>query len=232
MWLIVLALLGAAYLFGRDYVRRHPQDVPWTELDLKHPIGAFTAQKLARLGNDPAQCRALLRQAGIGDVPAPPLRSSSQCAYDDGMRLIPDDVRYAPGELVTSCPVAAGLHLFETRVVQFAALRHFNSRVVAIEHFGSYSCRRLYGRSQGEFSEHATADAVDIGGFRLADGTRISVLGDWDGSGPKAAFLHDVRDGACRLFSTVLSPDYNAAHRDHLHLDQAERGTTGWRACR
>jgi hypothetical protein len=148
------------------------------------------------------------------------------------MRLIPDDVRYAPGELVTSCPVAAGLHLFETRVVQFAALRHFNSRVVAIEHFGSYSCRRLYGRSQGEFSEHATADAVDIGGFRLADGTRIRVLGDWDGSGRKAAFLHDVRDGACRLFSTVLSPDYNAAHRDHLHLDQAERGTTGWRACR
>ena len=42
----------------------------------------------------------------------------------------------------------------------------------------------------------------------------------------------DVRDGACRLFSTVLSPGYNAAHADHLHLDQAERGKFGGRLCR
>lgn len=231
VWLIVLALLGGAYLFGRDYVRRHPQDVPWTRLDLRHPIGAFTGRKLADLGDETAQCRMLLRQAGVDYVAMPPRRASPECAYEDGMRIAADDVRYAPAGLVTSCPVAAALHLFETRVVQFAALRHFNSRVTGIEHFGSYSCRRLYGRSEGEFSEHATADAVDIAGFRLADGTRIRVVNDWSGNGPKAAFLHEVRDGACRLFSTVLSPDYNAAHRDHLHLDQAERGAMGWRAC-
>nr|MBA3526869.1 extensin family protein [Sphingomonas sp.] len=47
-----------------------------------------------------------------------------------------------------------------------------------------------------------------------------------------AAFLREVRDGACRLFPTVLSPDYNAAHRDHLHLDVANRGTAGWTLCR
>ncbi|WP_375292508.1 extensin family protein, partial [Sphingomonas melonis] len=84
----------------------------------------------------------------------------------------------------------------------------------------------------GTWSEHATADAVDIAGFRLADGRRITVVGDWTGSGDKAAFLREVRDGACRLFATTLSPDYNAAHRDHLHLDQADRGAMGWRACR
>ena len=148
------------------------------------------------------------------------------------MRLVGGPVRYAPSDLVTACPVAAALHLFDTRVVQFAALRHFNSRVVSIEHFGSYSCRRLYGRSEGEFSEHATADAVDIAGFVLADGTRIRVLSDWPGEGPKAAFLRDVRDGACDLFATVLSPDYNSAHRDHLHFDQAKRGEMGFRVCR
>jgi hypothetical protein len=133
---------------------------------------------------------------------------------------------------VTACPVAAAFHLLEARDVQSAALRHFGRRVVAIDHFGSYSCRRLYGRSEGEFSEHATADAVDIAGFRLADGTRITVRRDWIRAGPKAAFLRDVRHGACRLFSTVLSPDYNAAHADHLHLDQAERGKFGGRLCR
>jgi hypothetical protein len=116
--------------------------------------------------------------------------------------------------------------------LQPAAERHFGARVVRIEHFGSYNCRRIYGRSQGDWSEHATANALDVAGLVLSDGTRASVIRDWKGEGPKARFLRDVRDGACRMFTTVLSPDYNAAHRDHLHLDLADRGAMGWRACR
>jgi hypothetical protein len=73
---------------------------------------------------------------------------------------------------------------------------------------------------------------VDILGFRLADGTRVSVLRDWPGEGPKAAFLREARDGACKLFATVLSPDYNRAHADHLHFDQAQSGRVGWGLCR
>jgi hypothetical protein len=61
----------------------------------------------------------------------------------------------------------------------------------------------------------------------LADGTRISVLADWDGPPAKAAFLRAVRDGACRFFDVVLSPDYNEAHRDHFHFDQGDQS-----ACR
>ena len=58
------------------------------------------------------------------------------------------------------------------------------------------------------------------------------MVNDWSDDGNKGAFLREVRDGSCQLFSTVLSPDYNAAHRDHFHLDQAERGAVGGRACR
>ena len=90
----------------------------------------------------------------------------------------------------------------------------------------------MYGRSEGAWSEHATANALDVSGFVLADGRRISVLRDWFGGDEKALFLKRVRDGACELFSTTLSPDYNAAHADHLHLDLADRGAMGWRACR
>src|SRR5688500_16370708 len=61
-WLLVLILFVAAYLFGREYVRRHPQDVPWTKPDLRHPMGLFTLRKLASLVDRPAQCRALLAQ--------------------------------------------------------------------------------------------------------------------------------------------------------------------------
>ena len=113
-----------------------------------------------------------------------------------------------------------------------AALALVGTGIAAIDHAGSYSCRRLYGRSEGSHSEHATADAIAIPGFKLADGRRVSVLRDWRGDTSEARFLRDVRDGSCRLFSTVLSPDYNAAHADHLHLDQAERGSFGWRGCK
>ena len=41
------------------------------------------------------------------------------------------------------------------------------------------------------------------------------------------AFLHAVHDGACAQFTTVLSPDYDANHRDHFHLDLARRGPDG-----
>lgn len=232
--LVALALIGGAYLYGRDYVRRYPQDFPWTELDLRHPVGAFTGRKLALLDDEPARCRMLLRGAGVDDPLAPPRRAGPECGYDDGMLIgggNAREFRYRPQPLVTSCPVAAALFLLEERVVQPAALRHFGRRVTSVQHLGSYSCRRLYGRNEGPFSEHATADAIDIAGFRLEDGTQVSVLRDWNDDGPKGDFLRDVRDGACRLFSTVLSPDYNEAHADHLHLDQAERGAMGWRLC-
>ena len=229
-WLLLLILVGAAYSYGTEYIRRHPQDVPWTALDLRHPAGRFTLRKLVSLGDRPAQCRALLTQAAIADVPAPPKRDG-ECGYADGMRLA-RETDFAPSGLVAACPVAAALALFERDALQPAAARHFASRVAVIEHAGSYSCRRLYGRADGQFSEHASADAVDIIGFRLTDGTRIRVLRDWSSTGPKGAFLRDVRDGACGLFATVLSPDYNAAHADHLHFDQAARGKMGWSLCR
>ena len=232
---LLLGVLGLGGLLAYGYARRHPEDVPWTKLDLTRPIGAFTGRKLAGLVGDGAQCRALLGDAGIRFSALPPRRASTQCGYDDAVRLAAGGslrIRYRPSDLGTSCAVAAALALWEWHVVQPAALRHFGRRVAAIEHFGSYSCRRLYGREKGAWSEHAAANAVDIAGFRLEDGTRIAVEADWRGEGAGAAFLHEVRDGACDLFGTVLSPDYNAAHRDHLHLDQAERGSIGWRACR
>ena len=237
----ILAVFAFAVLLGLFFtiyalVRNRPQDLPWTRLDLGQPIGAFTGRKLAGLTDNFAECRALLRAAGVRyTVLAKVAGEDAQCGYADGVRLVGGGARgigFSPANLGTSCPVAAALSLWEWEVVQPAAQKHFGAAVTQIEHLGSYSCRRMYGRSAGDWSEHATADAIDVAGFRLSDGTRISVVKDWGEGGAKAAFLREVRSGACRLFSTVLSPDYNAAHRDHLHLDEAERGEMGWRACR
>ena len=231
LWVLgggALLLLGFAVLKGR------PQDLPWTALDLDQPIGLFTGRKLAALTQEPAECRALLDRAGIAYTPMAP-GGAGQCAYADAVRLRPggpEAIGFSPAGVAPSCPVVAALKLWEWHVVQPAAQRIYRQPVARILHFGSYSCRRMYGRTAGDFSEHATADAIDVAGFVLKDGRRITVIAGWDGEGEGAKFLREVRDGACGLFSTVLSPDYNSAHRDHLHLDQAERGATGWRACR
>jgi hypothetical protein len=229
--LVIAAILVAVLALTRS----RPQDVPWTPLDLSQPIGVFTGRKLAALTEDAPRCRALLDRAGIRYTALPP-RASGQCGYADGVRFTAGgarSIRYDPDNLGVSCPVAAALALWEWDVVQPAALAVYGSSVREIDHFGSYSCRRIYGRGAGAWSEHATADAVDIAGFRLSDGTRVTVARDWNGQEEKARrFLRLVRDGACDLFSTTLSPDYNAAHRDHLHPDQAARGARGWRACR
>jgi hypothetical protein len=83
---------------------------------------------------------------------------------------------------------------------------------------GSYNCRNVAGTARK--SAHATANAIDVSGFLLADGRRVTVLRDWRDADPQTrAFLRTVRDSACKRFGTVLSPDYNAAHRDHLHLE-------------
>ena len=65
-----------------------------------------------------------------------------------------------------------------------------------------------------------------MAGFVLTNGRRIRVS-EWADSGSEGAFLRDVHGGACRVFDSVLGPEYNAAHRDHFHL---ERG--GSRICR
>jgi hypothetical protein len=230
-WLFWLSLIGFGAMLLYGYSRNHPEDMPWTELDLTQPVGAFTGRKLAALEGE--KCQGLLERAGARFNALPPRSAGEQCGYDDAVRFTGGgalEIGYRPADLGTSCRVAAGLALWEWHVVQPAALEHFGQKVAAIDHFGSYSCRRIYGRSEGQWSEHATADAVDIAGFRLQDGSRVSIVADWNDEGANSAFLRDVRDGACKLFSSVLSPDYNAAHRDHFHFGQ--RGTAGWRACR
>ena len=56
--------------------------------------------------------------------------------------------------------------------------------------------------------------------MELKDGRRITVLGDWGAADPATHdFLQAIHASACKRFGTVLSPDYNAAHRNHLHLE-------------
>lgn len=223
--LLVLAL-AAVGLTGRTWLAEHPEHDPWAPLDLRHPPGWATAAKLRALADDMRECRAVLQRSEISYTALPPAGEGA-CSRQDRTRL--DAFPFSPDRPATTCAIGIALQLWQRDALTPAAEELFESKIDRIDHLGAFSCRRLYGRGSGPWSEHATGNAVDIAGFVLADGTQISVLRDWPTDGAKGKFLRRVRDGACRSFSTVLSPDYNAAHADHFHLDM-RRGWGG--ACR
>ena len=80
-------------------------------------------------------------------------------------------------------------------------------------------------------SEHAFGDALDIAGFTLADGHKITVKDGWHGTPEEQGFLHDVQLYACETFTTVLAPGYNVYHYNHIHVDLMRRAS-GRRPCR
>jgi hypothetical protein len=128
------------------------------------------------------------------------------------------------------CPMIPQVDRWVTTVVQPAARRMFGLPVTQISIAGSYACRAINHVSGGILSEHGHANAIDVSGFTLADGSRITVKRGWNNGDLRArAFLREVHDGACAQFTTVLGPEYNSLHRDHFHLDLARRGHDGLR---
>lgn len=221
--IMLLAALGFG-LATHAWLRENPGSNPWAPLDLRDAEGWATSFKIADLRDDPAQCRAVLDRSG---VPFTVLAATGEGACRRADRTVLVQSPLSPAKPPTTCAVAAAFQLWIDQGVKPASLEIFGQPVQRIQHFGAYNCRRLYGRNEGPWSEHATGNAIDIAAFVLADRTRISVLSDWAGEDKKAEFMRRIRDAACRSFGTVLSPDYNKAHADHLHLDQEQRGIGG-----
>lgn len=129
-----------------------------------------------------------------------------------------------------NCPMVAAVDDWVERVVQPTAEAQFGQPVVGLEHMGSYSCRNIAGRRQK--SEHAYMNALDVSGFKLADGRTVRVKSGWrSADASEANFLRAVGGAACEEFTTVLGPGSDAAHQDHLHLDLA-RHSKGRRVCK
>lgn len=217
--LLLLALIAGGW-FGWRWLDAHPQHNPYAPLRLDHPVGWATAGKLTAMVEARDQCRAMLKDAAVRFSAAPAI-GSGQCRLDDRTRLDERALRLRPDQPHSTCAVAAGMILWQREVVAPAAQRHLGQRVVGYDHMGTTNCRRIAGSSR--MSEHASGNAVDIAAFRLASGRRITLIDGWNGKANERAFLRDVRDGACAIFGTTLSPDFNAAHRDHFHFDMADR---------
>jgi hypothetical protein len=199
---------------------------PWSPLVIADPPNLLTRYKLSRLSSDAALCRSVLEQSSFRYQWVPDRTTGPACGLSNALRV--EATSAAVGTpFVLSCRSAVTLALWEQHVLQPQALTHFGRPVARLQHFGSYSCRNVNGADDAPRSQHATADALDLAGFVLSDGRHVRVLADWTGEKSEAKFLRDIHAGACRFFDAALGPDYNAAHRDHLHFD---RGS--YRACR
>ncbi|NER60837.1 extensin family protein [Pseudomonas sp. MAFF212428] len=198
----------------------------WAVLDVKAPPNLLTPYKLGRLQDDPQLCAQALATSTLRYSRQADSAATVACPLHNVVRVQGSGVRLS-SSFLASCPVAVAFALFERHGLQPAAQRAFGQPVVQVDHLGSFACRNVYGRKEGRRSQHAGANALDIAGFRLADGQRIDLVRDWQGEGAKARFLREVHAGACDSFNTVLGPDYNAAHRNHFHLDMGF-----WQICR
>ncbi|SFS19584.1 extensin-like domain-containing protein [Yoonia litorea] len=220
--------------YGVYLLLTHPQTPlpsawnPTTPLQVSDAVTPLTSWKLDRTAKNYAACLATMDAAGRVAAMSP-LEESEQCFIRDRVNVSAvGSARVDP--LETRCAIALRLAMWEEHSLQPAALTHLGSRVSAIRHFGSYSCRQIRTPrgTSSRMSTHATANAIDISGFDLENGRRIRLVKDWDGDSAAAAdFLRQVRDGACDWFELTLSPDYNRLHADHFHLQ-----SRGWGGCR
>ncbi|MBM3109388.1 extensin family protein [Pseudomonas arcuscaelestis] len=224
--LLCLVLIGLTVYAWRQGWRVPDAWNPWAVLDVREPPNLLTPYKLGRLQDNPQLCAQALASSDLRYRPQADSAPTAQCPLQNVVRVEGSSVRLS-SSFLASCPLAVAYALFERHALQPAAQRAFAQPVVQVDHLGSFACRNMYNRKEGRLSQHATANALDIAGFRLADGRRINLLKDWQGEGTKARFLKDVHASACDSFNTVLGPDYNVAHRNHFHVDMGF-----WQICR
>lgn len=214
-----LLVLSFGFWTANQYIP--PQHLFWRALNPDAPVGLATPLQLTRVSLSPSStCEALALGASEFDsTPAPPKDGPQICGWSAARYVAARGAaRLTPSKATMQCPLALGSHIW-TGELNRSAQKIFSKDIVKIHHAGTYSCRRQRGNSSGAWSEHAFANAWDITGFTLEGGEVISVLKDWDGEADKKRFLRAARKSACRIFRVTLTPDFNAAHADHFHVD-------------
>jgi hypothetical protein len=149
---------------------------------------------------------------------------SLTCHVEDPIRMFSGylgiDLIYHDGEAGGSVVGACSLgHAIADTLEDVSA-----DGATALRHLGTYNCRLISGSSS--LSRHGSGDAIDISGFDFEDGTRWTLVDDWEHDTTQfqtdgGEWLYDTAYGwhDQRLWNIVLTPNYNAAHDNHFHVD-------------
>ncbi|MEL2242549.1 extensin family protein [Leclercia adecarboxylata] len=213
--LIICLILIVAAVAGYRWLPSYYN--PFAPLTLDDPPGTLTQFKLRRL--TPEHCDVLLAQANARQLirTQAVADSTGECSLSDVVRVRSFGHVSLSSSFLASCPLALSTALFVDQQARPLTQSLMGSSLSRIDHFGSFACRNIYHRPNARRSEHATAEALDISGFTLENGQRISVLRGWKNARTEP-WLRALLSASCGYFGNALGPDYNAAHANHFHL--------------
>ncbi|KLG11383.1 extensin [Enterobacter cloacae subsp. cloacae] len=222
--LLIVFILVAVATVGYRWLPSHYN--PFTPLSLDDPPGPITQYKLRRL--TPEACASLLSKANHKALirTQPVADSAGACPLHNVVRVRDFGPVSLNSSFLASCPLALSSALFVSQQARPLTRTWTGSELVRIEHLGSYACRNIYHRPDARRSEHATAEALDISAFRLANGERVTILHGWR-STKTQPWLQALLTASCGYYGNGLGPEYNAAHANHFHL-----GMRGFGLCR
>ncbi|MCB1391719.1 MAG: extensin family protein [Nitrobacter sp.] len=178
----------------------------------------------------PSPCRLALTDLVAIAPSVPAITGPGACAGDDLVRLeavvLPDGSRVAVKPAATlRCKMASAVA--EWIRSDLAPLAEgLGTRVSELDNLDSFECRGRNRVIKAKLSEHGRANALDVGGLRLANGRTIDLT--------DRAVERDLREkvlgSVCARFTTVLGPGSDGYHENHIHLDLIQR-RNGYRIC-
>jgi hypothetical protein len=144
----------------------------------------------------------------------------------------PGKIEYSSNPLLT-CQMAVAFADFE-RIAQEEALEHLGSKIKSIRHLGTFNCREM--ALYDLISEHSFANGIDLAEFEFQNGDKATVLKHFqpdveDPEDPKTRFLRSLANRLYdeEVFSVVVTPYFDRAHRNHIHVDLARYRVDGSR---
>jgi len=207
----------AAEMIGPPVAPAPPAAKPVVPAEPTAPPRVYqTACPAVLLGKVEAKARPPIREAQCGTQS--PLSVTGVLANG---RMVP-----VAGGVETDCGIASALPGWIESVDSYLMAKD-NTQIAEVVVGTSYMCRNVNNGSGGNLSFHAFADALDVVGFKLDDGRFVTVEGGWkDALSSEGRLLRFAHDSACAHFTTVLGPEANAEHHDHLHVDLGCHGKT------
>lgn len=152
------------------------------------------------------QCLSKLSDKGInftslGDV------QDDNCLIKNAVRIKSLPETRLSGALTLNCRTASN---FINWVDEIKAKK--------IVHMGTYNCRKMRGSPL--MSEHSFGTAIDIASINGS-----SVKKHWTEKSDRGEYIRMSARIACKYFTNSITPEHNALHHDHLHLDNGYGST-------
>ena len=181
---------------------------------MKHALAGLALLAMAACGGGGSGSIGGLQATKLGRVPGP-----GACGVSNALRVTEAaGIRLSQASTLT--PKAAAQLEGWLRTKAIPAIGRKGGGLVEIRVAAHYACRTRNSRPGARLSEHAKGNAIDISAFVLADGTRLTVLDDWNGKNSR--LMRKLHASACGPFGTVLGPNSDRHHRDHFHFDVAD----------